>query len=67
MQVKKAPGDELQCFSCAQYILEVVHEGLGQMNEAPLNHYHQNRLSLKKVVWQHPEIRNKNNNIGIKR
>ena len=65
MQVKKAPLDELQCFSCARYILEVVHEVLGQMNEAPLNHYLQNKLSPKKVVWQHPEIRN--NDIGIKR
>lgn len=67
MQVNKAPEDELQCFSCAQYILEVVHEGLGQMNETPSNHYHQNKLSPKQVAWEHPDIRNRYGKHCIKR
>lgn len=54
--MRKVPVDALQSFSYSPCIQEVVHEGLDQKSEAPLNHYHQNKLPPKTVVPQHPRI-----------
>ena len=50
LRFEKIPSDELLFSSCSQYIQEVEHEGQGQMDEAPLNHYRQNKLLSEKAV-----------------
>lgn len=56
---KQVPSDEVQSFSCFLYTPEVEHGDLGQMSEAPLNHYHRSRQSPKKAEKQHPKINEK--------
>jgi len=50
----EVPEYESESFSCFQYIHEEAHEGLGQKNEDPWNHYLQNKQSQEKAVLQHP-------------
>ena len=54
--IESIPLGAGQSSSYFQYTQEVVHEGLGQMDEDALNHYHQNIQSPMKVVLEHPNI-----------
>jgi hypothetical protein len=63
--LEEIPLDGEQSSSYFQYTREEVHEGLGQMDEGGLNHYHQNRQSPKKVVWWHPNIIAKHKNVVL--
>jgi len=54
INIADLPEYESESFSCFQYIHQEEHEGLGQMNEDPWNHFLQNKLSQEKAGLQHP-------------